>query len=230
MKIIAAIALCITSILVPSLALALSLADLSNKDASSGLKEALTQGVSQAVGSLGKTDGFLNNPKVKIPLPGQLAKADSVLRMAGMGKQADKLVVAMNHAAEAAVPEAKPLLLNAVKSMSVDDAKKILTGGDDSVTQFFKAKTAAPLMEKFLPIVKKHTADVDLAKKYDSLAGKGAELGLVKPEDAQIDNYVARMALDGLFKMIGEEEKSIRANPMQAAGDMAKKVFGTLNK
>jgi hypothetical protein len=207
---------------------ALSLDDLSNKDASAGLKEALTQGVTTAVGSLGKADGFLGNPEVKIPLPGKLAQAESLLRMAGMGKQADALVTAMNRAAEAAVPEAKPLLINAVKSMTVEDAKGILTGGDDSVTQFFKEKTSAQLTQKFLPIVKKHTAKVDLAQKYDQLAGKGAQLGLIKPEDAQIDSYVARSAIDGLYKMIGEEEKAIRANPLQAAGNMAKKVFGTL--
>ena len=207
---------------------ALTLADLSSKDTSVGLKEALSQGVNQAVASLGKPDGFLGNPKVKIPLPGQLAKAESMLRMAGMGKQADKLITAMNQAAEAAVPETKPLLIGAVKSMSVEDAKKILTGGDDSVTQFFKRKTSAQLMEKMLPIVKKHTAEVSVAQKYDKLAGQGAALGLIKPDDAQIDSYVTRKALDGLFTMIAEEEKAIRANPMKAAGSLAKKVFGAL--
>jgi hypothetical protein len=226
MKLFTALAFSIVS----TTALALSLADFSNADASAGLKEALTQGVTTAVGSLGKPDGFLGNPKVKIPLPGKLAKAESMLRMAGMGKQADTLITAMNQAAEAAVPEAKPLLLNAVKSMSVDDARKILSGGDDSVTKFFKEKTSAQLTEKFLPIVKKHTATVDLAQKYDKLAGQGAAMGLVKPEDAQLDGYVTRKALDGLFMMIAEEEKAIRANPMQAAGSLAKKVFGALGQ
>lgn len=216
-------------LMISTCAWALSLDDLSNKDASTGLKEALTQGVTTAVGSLGKTNGFLGNPDVKIPLPGKLAQAESILRMAGMGKQADELVTAMNRAAEAAVPEAKPLLINAVKSMTVADAKDILTGGDDSVTQFFKAKTSEQLTQKFLPIVKKHTAKVDLAQKYDQLAGKGAQLGLIKQEDAQVDSYVTRSALDGLYKMIGDEEKAIRANPMQAVGSMAKKVFGTLS-
>lgn len=216
-------------LMIATSAWALSLDDLSNKDASVGLKEALTQGVTTAVGSLGKANGFLGNPDVKIPLPGKLAQAESILRMAGMGKQADELVTAMNRAAEAAVPEAKPLLINAVKSMTVADAKDILTGGDDSVTQFFKAKTSDQLTQKFLPIVKKHTAKVDLAQKYDQLAGKGAQLGLIKQEDAQVDSYVTRAALDGLYKMIGDEEKAIRANPLQAAGSMAKKVFGALS-
>lgn len=209
---------------------ALSIGDLSNTDATKGLKEALSQGAGKAIETLGKSDGFLGNPQVKIPLPGALAKGEKVLRMTGMGKQADELVTAMNRAAEAAVPEAKPLVVNAIKAMTVDDAKNILTGGDDSVTQFFKSKTSAQLTEKFLPIVKKYTAKVGLAQKYDQLAGQGAQLGLIKPEDAQIDNYVARSALDGLYKMIAAEEKAIRANPMQAAGNMAKKVFGALNQ
>jgi hypothetical protein len=207
---------------------ALSLSDLTNKDASTGLKQVLSQGATQAVGLLGKPDGFLKNPEVKIPLPPRLKKAEKMLRMAGMGSQADELVTAMNRAAEAAVPEAKPLLLNAVKTMSVQDAKDLLTGGDDSVTRFFKSKTAEPLTQKFLPIVQKYTANVGLAQSYNQLAGKGLELGLIKPEDASIDTYVARAALDGVYKMIAQEEKAIRADPMKAAGAMAKKVFGAL--
>lgn len=207
-----------------------SLRDLTNADASAGLRQALAQGANQAVSSLGKKDGFLLNKQVRIPLPPRLAKAEKVMRMAGMGAQADDLVLAMNRAAEAAVPEAKPLLLDAVKSMSVDDAKKILTGGDDSVTQFFKAKTSDPLMLKFMPIVQKYTANVGLAKKYNQVAGKGLQLGLLKKEDADIDSYVARSALDGVYKIIGQEEKAIRANPAKAVGDLAKKVFGALGR
>jgi hypothetical protein len=207
-----------------------SLRDLTNADASSGLRQALVQGANQAVSSLGRKDGFLLNQEVKIPLPPRLAKAEKVLRMAGMGAQADDLVVAMNRAAEAAVPEAKPLLLDAVKSMSVDDAKKILSGGDDSVTQFFRAKTSDALMVKFMPVVQKYTANANLAKKYNKLAGTGVQLGLLKKEDADVDSYVARSALDGVYKIIGQEEKSIRANPAQAVGALAKKVFGALGK
>lgn len=207
-----------------------TLRDLTNADASLGLRQALSQGANQAVSSLGKKDGFLLNKEVKIPLPPRLAKAEKVMRLAGMGAQADDLILAMNRAAEAAVPEAKPLLLDAVKSMSVDDAKKILTGGDDSVTQFFKAKTSDPLMLKFMPIVRKYTANADLAKKYRKLTGKGLELGLMRKEDADIDSYVARSALDGVYKIISQEEKAIRANPAKAVGSLAKKVFGALAK
>jgi hypothetical protein len=207
---------------------ALSLRDLTNADASMGLRQVLTQGAEQAVNSLGRKDGFFLNDKVKIPLPPRLAKAEKVLRMTGMGPQADDLVLAMNRAAEAAVPEAKALLVDAVKSMSVDDAKKILTGGDDSVTQFFKSKTSEALMLKFTPIVQKYTANVNLAKKYNKVAAKALRLGLLKKEDADIDSYVAQSALDGVYKIIGQEEKAIRANPAKAAGDLAKKVFGAL--
>jgi hypothetical protein len=207
---------------------ALSLRDLTNADASMGLRQVLTQGAEQAVNLLGRKDGFFLNDKVKIPLPPRLAKAEKVLRMTGMGPQADDLVLAMNRAAEAAVPEAKALLVDAVKSMSVDDAKKILTGGDDSVTQFFKSKTSEALMLKFTPIVQKYTANVNLAKKYNKVAAKALRLGLLKKEDADIDSYVAQSALDGVYKIIGQEEKAIRANPAKAAGDLAKKVFGAL--
>jgi hypothetical protein len=220
----------LTLLVVSTASWALSLGDITNQEASGGLKEALTQGVSSAVGSLGKADGFLGNDKVKIPMPGALAKAEKMLRMAGMGKQADELVTAMNRAAEAAVPEAKALLTDAVKSMSVTDAKNILTGGEGSVTAFFKEKTSAQLTQKFLPIVKQQTAKVDLAQKYDAYAGQGAKMGLVKKEDAKIDDYVTRKALDGLYAMIAEEEKAIRANPVGAVGGLAQKVFGALGK
>ena len=205
-----------------------SLRDLTNADASTGLRQALAQGANQAVSSLGRKDGFFLNKQVKIPLPPRIAKAERYLRKAGLGAQADDLVLTMNRAAEAAVPEAKPLLLDAVKSMSVEDAKKILTGGDDSVTQFFKAKTSDPLMAKFLPVVQKYTANVNLAKKYNQVAGTALQLGLLKKEDADLDSYVARSALDGVYKIIGQEEKAIRANPAKAVGDLAKKVFGAL--
>jgi hypothetical protein len=211
-------------------AFALSLEDISNKDATGGLKQALTQGAGKAVDVLGKTDGFLGNPQVKIPLPDGLAKAEKLMRAAGMGKQADELVTAMNRAAEAAVPEARQLLVGAVKQMSVEDAKKILTGGDDSVTQYFKGKTSDQLAQRFLPIVRKATEKVQLAQKYDQFAGQGASLGLVKKEDAKIENYVTRKALDGLYLMIAQEERAIRQNPVGAAGGLAKKVFGALGQ
>jgi hypothetical protein len=207
---------------------AVGLTDLTNRDAAQGIKGALIQGADSAIGKLGVPGGFLNNPKVKIPLPPALDELAKGMRMIGRSKDADELVVAMNQAAEQAVSEAKELMVNAVKSMSIEDAKKILTGGDNSVTQFFRAKTAAPLAVKFLPIVKRATDRVGLAQKYDQFAAEGAKLGLVKGDAANIEQYVTDKTLDGLYLMIGEEERAIRQNPAAAASAIVSKVFSAL--
>ena len=207
---------------------ALSLDDLSNKEASQGLKIALEKGALAAVSLLGQTDGFLGNDKVRIPLPGYLEDASKLLRTFGQGARIDELVTAMNRAAEAAVPMAKDLLVGAVKSMNVTDAKKILAGGDTSITSFFAEKTRAPLNIKFLPVVTQATAKVGLAEKYNQVAGKVADMGLVKKEDANIQQYVTGKSLDGLYLMIGEEEKKIRQNPVAAGSAVLEKVFGAL--
>jgi Protein of unknown function (DUF4197) len=202
--------------------------DLSETDAASGVRAALEKGATSAVSLLGRSGGFLGNPKVQIPLPGFLEDAAKLLKMTGQQKRVDELITAMNRAAEAAVPEAKPLLIDAVKSMSVEDARKVLTGGDNSVTQFFAGKTREPLAEKFLPIVTKATEKVSLAEKYNAVASKAMGLGLVKKEEANVQQYVTGKALDGLFLMIGEEEKKIRQNPAAAGSAILKKVFGSL--
>lgn len=209
-------------------AFALGLGDLTNQDASRGIKGALTEGVGSAIAKLGVPGGFLNNPKVRIPLPPALDRIAKAMRMMGRGKDADELVAAMNRAAEQAVPQARALMLNAVKTMSVQDAKGILTGGGDSVTQFFKSKTAAPLAVKFLPIVKRATDRVGLAQRYNQFAGTGAKLGLIQGDSANIETYVTRKALDGLYLMIGEQEHAIRQNPAAAGSAIVSKVFGAL--
>lgn len=211
-----------------SLAHAGGLADLTSGEASSGLKEALVKGADFAVSSLGKENGYLGNKKVKIPLPDSLQSIEKGMRAFGMGKQADELVTTMNRAAEKAVVEAKPILLDSIKHMSVDDAKGILTGGDDSVTKFFKKSTSEQLTEKFMPIVKDATKKVKLADKYNKFAGKAAKVGLLDKKDADLDSYVTQKAMDGLFLMIAEKEKEIRKNPVGAGSDILKKVFGSL--
>ncbi|TAK91608.1 MAG: DUF4197 domain-containing protein [Burkholderiaceae bacterium] len=203
---------------------------LSQTDATSGLKAALQKGSTAAVSKLGVTDGFFGNPKVKLPLPDSLQKIEKGLKFLGMQKQADELVLAMNRAAEAAVPEAKTLLIDAVKQMRVADAKKILSGGDDAVTQYFKEKTQSPLAQKFLPIVKKATAQVGLAQKYNALAGKGVQLGLVKEDQSTVERYVTAKALDGLYLMIAEEERAIRSDPVGTGSAILQKVFGALKQ
>lgn len=199
---------------------------LSQGDASLGVKTALERGATSAVSLLGRTDGFLKNPKVMIPLPGFLKDAAQILKFSGQQKKVEELVTAMNRAAEAAVPQAQALLLDAVKTLSVADAVKIVRGSDTSVTEYFSGKTRAPLGEKFLPIVTEATEKVSLADKYNAVAGKASGLGLVKKEDANIQTYVTRKALDGLYWMIGEEEKKIRKDPVGTGSDILKKVFG----
>ncbi len=200
------------------------------KDSVAGLKAALNQGASRAVSQLGVTDGFLKNPKVKIPLPPALKKADKALRMVGMGGQADELVVAMNRAAEVAVPEAKLLLVDAVKQMSLEDARQILAGGDDSATQYFRKVSYDKLQQRFLPIVKEKTDRAQLAKQYNGLAAQAAQFGLVEAKDANVEGYVTRKALDGLFLVIAEEERAIRRDPLGQSSKILRSVFGVLGR
>ena len=207
---------------------ALSMGDLTNAEAGSGLKTALEKGVLTAIAVLGKPDGFLGNPKVRIPLPGYLEDASRLLKNFGQGRRIDELVTAINRAAESAVPMGKDLLVGAVRSMNVNDAKNILSGGETSVTAFFAEKTRAPLGVKFLPVVNRATEKVGLASRYNEFAGKAAGFGLVKKEDANIQQYVTGRTLDGLFLMIGEEERKIRQDPVGTGSAILQKVFGAL--
>ncbi len=209
-------------------ALALSLSDLTNTDAASGLKAALARGTAAAIDSLGKTDGFLGNALVKIPLPSYLDSAAKLLRNFGQGARIDEVVTSMNRAAEQAVPQAKNLFVQTVQAISVSDAKNILSGGEGAATKFFADKTRAPLGAQFLPIVTKATEKVGLIDKYNGLAGKLQQFGLVKPDDANIQKYVTTKSLDGLYIMMGEEEKKIRQDPIGTGSAILSKVFGAL--
>jgi hypothetical protein len=215
-------------LVIPTAAFAAGLADISNRDAVAGLKEALVKGSHAAVAKLGVENGFFGNELVKIPLPETLKKAENVMRRVGLGRQADELVLRMNRAAEAAVPEAKALLVDAVKQMSVQDAKNILTGGEDAATRYFMRTMSDPLTQRFLPIVGTAMERVKLAESYDRFAARGARLGLVKKEDANLEEYITRKALDGLFLVIAEEEKNIRQHPTDAASSVLRKVFGAI--
>jgi hypothetical protein len=203
-------------------------AGITEGDAASGIRAALERGASIAVDLLGRTGGFLDNEKVRIPLPGFLNDAGKLLKLTGQQRRVDELVTAMNRAAEAAVPQAKALLVNAVKSMSVDDGRRILTGGDQAATEFFATKTRDPLSVKFLPIVTKATQKVALADKYNAVAGKAAGIGLVSKKDSNIQQYVTGKALDGLYLVIGEQERKIRQDPVGTGSALLQKVFGSL--
>lgn len=201
-------------------------AGLTESDAAGGVRAALERGAIAAVGALGRTDGFFGNPKVRIHLPGVLEDAARLLKATGQQKKVDELVLAMNRAAEAAVPEAKALLVQAVKAMSVEDALRIVRGSDNAVTTFFEGKTRAPLSEKFLPIVTHATERVALAAKFNAVAGKASRMGLLKGDDANIERYVTGKSLDGLYLMIGEEERRIRQDPVGTGSAILRKVFG----
>jgi hypothetical protein len=204
------------------------LEDISRRDATSALRAALEKGSLAAVASLGRTDGFLGNAQVRIPLPESAQRAERLMRRFGMGKYADELVVTMNRAAEAAVPEARALFVDSVRKMSVQDAKGILTGGDTAGTEYFRRTTRDQLHKRFLPIVGKATAKVQLAQKYDEYADKAVAVGMLDKEDANLDEYVTQKALDGLYLMVGEEEKKIRKDPVGAGSSIIRKVFGAL--
>lgn len=215
-------------LLLSASALALSLGDLSQQDATGGLKDALTQGAQVAIKQLGTPGGFSNNPDVRIELPGNLGKAAKAMKMFGKGDQVQALEDSMNKAAEAAVPQAQAILVDAVKKMTVTDAKGILSGGEDSATQYLNKSSREQIRAKFLPMVKAATDKVGVVQQYNSFAGQASALGLGSSKSANVESYVTEKALDGLFEMIAKQEQSIRQNPAQAATSLAKKVFGAL--
>ena len=202
---------------------------ITRTDATAALKAALEKGSLSAVANLGRIDGFLGNPQVHIPLPESAQRAERLMRRVGMGHYADELVVTLNRAAEAAVPEAKALFVQSVKKMTVQDAKGILTGGETAGTDYFRRTTRTDLHQRFLPIVKKATARVQLAQKYDQYADKAVAVGMLNKEDADLDEYVTQKALDGLYLMVAEEEKKIRKDPVSAGSAIIRKVFGVLS-
>ncbi len=201
---------------------------LTQGDAAGALRLTLERGANAAVDLLARVDGFLGNPKVRIALPGHLNDIAKWMSAIGQQRRVDELVTAMNRAAEAAVPKARTLLISAVKGVSVKDAQQIITGGENSVTAFFAQKTRAPLGQEFLPIVTQATEKVSLAAKYNKLAGKAASLGMLDARDANIQEYVTAKALDGLYLMIGEEERKIRQDPAATGVALLKKVFGAI--
>jgi len=206
------------------------LAGISSADQVGALRAALSQGASTAVSLLGTANGFWNNPQVKIPLPDTLERLRSPARLMGMGGQFDELHQSINRAAEAAVPQSISLLQSAIKSMSVQDAQGILTGGQTAATDYFRKATSGELFNRFLPVVTKATEKVGLAQQYNQIAERGASLGVVDAKQAKLEPYVTNKALDGLYLMIGEEEKKIRANPVGAATDVARRVFGAIGR
>ena len=203
------------------------LAAISGPEATQALRDSLERGARNAIASLGRENGYFNDPRLKIGLPKNFAKAERFLRGMGYGKKVDDLVLAMNRAAETAAPKAKDLVIESIRSMSVDDAKSILTGGDNAATEYFRRMTEGQLAEALMPVVKSVTEKSDLARAYNSLAGTLSRFG-VKSDQSSVEKYVNKKALDGIYTRIGEEERSLRANPTQYAGSLLGKVFGLM--
>ena len=203
---------------------------VSNTDISNGLKDALFQGVRNAVDELGRENGFLDNAQVKIPLPKSLQKIEKTLRFAGQGKRVDEFVEAMNHAAERAVPEATDIFLDSIKQMSFTDARNILfSGQDDAATQFFRRTSETRLRQKFRPIVEDFTEEVGVTQKYKQMIGNYGVVGKIVGRDASdLDGYITQKALDGLFLLVADEERKIRRDPIGRTTSILKKVFGIL--
>lgn len=204
--------------------------NISNSDISSGLKEALFKGMRNAIDNLGRENGFLDNTRVRIPLPNSLQKMEKTLRAIGQGKKVDEFVESMNHAAEEAVPVAADIFLDSVKQMSFTDARNILfSGQDDAATQFFRRTSEDRLRQEFRPIVEDFTGKVGVTQKYKQMIGKYGFFGKVVGQDASdIDAYVTQKALDGLFLMMADEEGRIRRDPIGRTTDILRKVFGVL--
>jgi hypothetical protein len=199
---------------------------LGERDAAAGVRAALERGVRAAIARLGRVDGFLGDERVRIPLPGFLHDAQRLLKATGQQRRVDELVTAMNRAAEAAVPEATELLLRTAREVTVTDALAMVRGGDTAVTDHFAARTREPLTQAFLPIVARATERVALAERYNALASRARALHLVKPEQANLQQHVTAKALDGLYLVIGDEERKLRADPVSAGSDLLRRVFG----
>lgn len=192
----------------------------------SGLKEALAMGTENAVRSLSKTDGFFGNRMVKILLPEKIRKAADVVAKLGYREQVDGFVLSMNRAAEAAVPGAAALFAEAVRTMSFDDARRILNGGDTAATEYFRSRTYGKLYDAFKPVVVSSMNGVGVAKAYRDMIAPYESLPLVPKESLDLDHYVTSKALEGLFLMVGMEEKKIRTDPAARVTDLLKTVFG----
>lgn len=199
---------------------------LSNDKISAGLKEALAVSTGNAVALTGRPDGFLKNAAIKILLPPNLRNVGKGMRMVGMGAQVDELEVGMNRAAEQAAPAAKQIFINSLKKMSFQDARQILTGSDTAATQYFKQSSSDELAAAFAPIVHGAMENVGVVRQYDRIMQNPMAAQLAGKGNFNLDNYVVGKTLDGLFYMLGEEEKKIRKDPAAQTTTLLKEVFG----
>ena len=190
------------------------------------LKQALEVGTANAVTVTGRTDGYFKNHLIKILLPERLKTLESGLRAVGYGPQVDELVLGMNRAAERAAPQAKQIFWDAIGGMTIEDARTILNGSDTAATQYFRAKTSDSLATAFRPIVERSMSQVGVTRQYKELLGRAQSIPFLNTEPYDLDHYVVGKALDGLFLVVGDEEKKIRTNPSARVTDLLREVFG----
>jgi hypothetical protein len=199
---------------------------LGNEEVSKGLKEALTQGISKGADALSQVDGYFKNPLIKIPFPPDAQKMEKKLRDIGMGKDVDNFILTLNRGAEDAAKQAKPIFIDAIKKMSITDAVTILKGQPDAATQYLKKTTLTQLKAQFTPVIKASLDKVEATKYYSNLANTYDKIPFVKKVNPDLTAYTTDLAIQGLFVMIANEEKNIRANPVARTSDLLKKVFG----
>jgi hypothetical protein len=202
---------------------------ISLAEAEQALRESLAQGAQAALAKLGSENGYYANPQVKIEVPKKFRKADAILRNLGEGKRVDDLVLAMNRAAEMAVPKVEKMVAEGIRTMNVEDAKAVLSGGGQSITEHFRKATQAQFSTELLPIIKGEAEASGLTRAYHELATKLVQLAGIQSEQAMVEGYVAKRALEGLYLLMGAEERALRANPNQYAGGLIGKVFSMIN-
>ncbi|GAC1649736.1 MAG: DUF4197 domain-containing protein [Acidobacteriaceae bacterium] len=199
---------------------------LSESTMASGVKEALAVGTQNAVKQVARPGGYLENQEIKILLPASMRPVEQALRTVGQGPRIDDFVASMNHAAESAAPEAGKIFADAVRGMTVEDARTLLSGGDTSITDYFKSKTSMDLAVAFRPHVDPTMRANGVTQQYEALAGQMPNLPFMKTQSVDITGYVVQKALDGLFVMLGKQEKAIRTNPAARSTTLLRQVFG----
>jgi hypothetical protein len=201
-------------------------AGLDDETVGSGLKEALALGTERAVTSVSKVDGYFGNEMIKILMPEKIQKVADVLKKVGYQRQVDDFVLSMNRAAEKAAPKAASIFGDAIRQMTIDDARKIFSGGDTAATEYFKGKTHDRLYDEFRPVIASSMNEVGVARSYKDMMGKYESIPFMPKETVDLDHYVTNKALDGLFTVVGQEEKRIRTDPVARTTDLLKTVFG----
>ncbi len=204
-----------------------STAPLTTADVAQGLKEALIKGISTGSDLVSQVDGYFKNPEIKIPFPPEVKKVEDRLRQIGLGNEVDKFVMTLNRGAEDAAKEAKPIFIEAIRAMTIEDAWAILRGEDDAATQYLQRTTSGLLREKFKPVIQNSLNKVNATKYYGEIVTRYNQIPLVQKVNPDLDDYATDKAIDGLFTMIAKEERNIRENPVARTTELLKRVFGS---